>query len=220
MLGRLANAATVIRWQNPIHVRLWTCSKAWSSYSRYQNGLQSLLKKFVGLHTQSSWFSQSIHFLLLLKQIFTNLVASKQFCYLTARSVGQKFRHSIAQVGPLLRVSQDWNQGANRAAFLPGALREESSSELIQVVGQIQFPEVTTPLLAVSHGLGFPSTGCLDYFPCFPCGPLHKVIPLTLSTSLTFPFVYLSDSVQRKLSPFESLSYLLVIRLDPLDNPE
>lgn len=117
MLGRLANAATAIRWQNPIHVRLWTCSTVKHDlfYSRYQNGLQSSLKKFVGLQTQSSWFTQSIHFLLLLKQIFTNLVASKQFCYLTARSVGQKSRYSIAQVGPLLRVSRGWNQGANRS---------------------------------------------------------------------------------------------------------
>lgn len=176
--------------------------KAWSFYSRYQNGLQSSLKKFVGLHTQSSWFTQSIHFLLLWKQIFTNLVASKQFCYLTARSVGQKSRYSIAQVGPLLRVSRGWNQGANRS--LEGRIFFQAHTGC----RPNSVPEVTTPLPDVSHGLGFAPTGCLDYFPRFPCGPLHNIIPLTLSISLTFPFVYLSDSSQRKFSPFKDSLWL------------
>ena len=73
----------------------------------------------------------------------------------------------MAWLGLLLRVSEACNQGTDGVVFLSESLpREESTSELIQVVGRIHFLAAVALRGMASFGSGRPPStprGCLQF---------------------------------------------------------
>ena len=104
-------------------------------------------------------------------------------------SVGQK--PSAVWPGSLLRVSQGWNQRVGWTEFLPGVSRDEPASNLILVVGRIQF------LMVIGLKFSFPcwlSAGPRSGFLCSSClGPYifkpamaHQILVLWSSELLCY----------------------------------
>lgn len=117
---------------------------------------------------------------------------------------GQKSRYRMAQLSPLLRVSQKQNQGVGRAIFTSEGSGNGSAFMHIQVAGRIEL------LVITGRGSCFLVGGQLEASLRSPgppvfliTSPLHLQVPLMLHTFC--------------LPLLPARAY--VITLGPLDNP-